>query len=191
MNNLTDARVAISWAFREGKVGKVSTVYEIESNYVVAVVTNELEEGPKPFEKVKEEIRPLVKNEKIGEYLVKQLTGKTGTLEEIANAFGADAKVGTSSDLKINATSLPTIGFDPLAIGGAFSASAGKRTAPIVGETGVAIFEMKNLTTAPAIGDYTMFRNQLKQGLDGRVGYYITEAIREGANIKDKRYRMY
>ncbi|MFN7235239.1 MAG: peptidylprolyl isomerase, partial [Cyclobacteriaceae bacterium] len=191
MNNLNDARVTISWAFREGKAGKVSPVNEIEGNYVIAVVTNELEEGAKPFEKVKEEIRPIVKNEKIGEYLVKQLTGKTGTLEEIAKGFGADAKVGTSSDLKINATSMPTIGFDPIAIGGAFSVAAGKRTAPIIGETGVSIFEMKNLTPAPAIGDYTMFKNQLKQGLDGRVGYYITEAVREGANIKDKRYRMY
>lgn len=191
MNNLNDARVTISWAFREGKAGKVSPVNEIEGNYVIAVVTNELEEGAKPFEKVKEEIRPIVKNEKIGEYLVKQLSGKTGTLEEIARSFGADAKVGTSSDLKINASSMPTIGFDPIAIGGAFSVAAGKRTAPIIGETGVSIFEMKNLTPAPAIGDYTMFKNQLKQGLDGRVGYYITEAVREGANIKDKRYRMY
>ena len=46
-------------------------------------------------------------------------------------------------------------------------------------------------TTAPAIGDYSEFKNQLLQGLNGRSGFGISEAIKEAANIEDKRYKFF
>src|SRR5260370_391971 len=63
INNLNDARRIVTWLFREASVGKVSEVFDLENNYIVAVMTGETEEGYKPLEKVKEEITPAVKNE--------------------------------------------------------------------------------------------------------------------------------
>ena len=191
ITNLGEARQVVTWLFREGKIGKVSDVFDLDQSYAVAVMTGEVEEGIKPFDKVKEEITPAVKNELKSKKIIEQLTGKTGTLEEIAAAFGPDATVNSSSDLKLNSNTLPSVGLDPIAVGKAFALENGKRTPPFAGENGVLIIELQNKTTAPAVGDYTMFKNQLLQGLNGRSSLGISEAIKTGANIQDKRYMFF
>ena len=189
--NLGEARQMVTWLFRDAKVGKVSDVFDLDASYVVAVMTGEVEEGFKSFDKVKEEITPAVKNELKGKKLLEKLNSQKGTLEEIAAAFGADATVNSSSDLKFNSNILPSVGLDPIAVGKAFALENGKRTAPFTGENGVLIVELQNKTNAPAVGDYTMFKNQLLQGLAGKSGFGIAEAIKEGANIEDNRYKFF
>ncbi len=191
ISNLGEARQMVTWLFRDAKVGKVSDVFDLDQTYVVAVMTGEVEEGFKSFDKVKEEITPAVKNELKSKKIIEKITGKTGTLEEIVAAFGADATVNTSSDLKFNSNTLPSVGLDPVAVGKAFALENGKRTAPFAGENGVLIVELQNKTTAPAVGDYSTFKNQLLQGLNGRSGLGIADAIKEGANIQDKRYKFF
>jgi peptidyl-prolyl cis-trans isomerase D len=191
ITNLGEARQLVTWLFRDAKVGKVSDVFDLDQSYVIAIMTSEVKEGVKPFDKVKEEITPTVKNELKSKKIIEKLTGQSGSLEEMAAAFGADATVNSSSDLKFNSNTLPSVGLDPVAVGKAFSLEAGKRTAPFAGENGVLIVELQNKTTAPAVGDYTMFKNQLLQGLNSRVSFGIAGAIKEAAKIEDKRYKYF
>lgn len=191
INNLGEARQIVTWLFREAKVGKVSTVFDLTDNYVVAVMTGETEKGIKSFEKVKEQITPLVRNQLKGKYIVSKLTGKTEALDELAKQFGNDASVNSLNDLKMNTNSMPGAGFDPVVIGSLFSVENGKRSKPIMGENGVVMADVQNKTSAPAIGDYSMFKNQLLQTLNGRGGYYITEALKDAAKVEDKRYKFF
>ena len=164
----------------------------MDDEYVVAVMTGETEDGYKPFDKTKEEITPLVRNEIKGKLLIEKINAqKATTLEEIATAIGSDATVGSSSDLKLNGSNLPTAGFDPTAVGKAFSLENGKRSIPFAGENGVLVMELQNKTIAPAVGDYSIFKNQLKQAIDTRSAYIIMEAIKDGSKIKDARYKFY
>ena len=190
VNNLSDARQMVTWLFRDAKIGKVSDVFDLDDNYVVAVMTGETEKGFKSWDKVKEEITPAVRNELKGKLITEKLTAQKGTLEEIAKVY-ADASIGTSSDLKLNTNNLSTAGFDPIAVGKAFSLETGKSSQPFIGENGVLIIEMQNKTIAPAIGDYSMFKNQALQNLNNRGGLNIAEAIKEASNIEDKRYKFY
>ena len=190
VNNLSDARQMVTWLFRDAKIGKVSDVFDLDDNYVVAVMTGETEKGFKSLEKVKEEITPAVRNELKGKLIAEKLAAQKGTLEEIAKVY-ADASIGTSSDLKLNTNNLSTAGFDPIAVGKAFSLETGKRSQPFIGENGVLIIEMQNKTIAPAIGDYSMFKNQALQNLNNSGGLNIAEAIKEASNIEDKRYKFY
>ena len=190
INNLTDARQLITWLFRDAKIGKISDVVDLNDNYVVAVMTAETEKGFKSLEKVKEEITPAVRNELKGKIIVEKLAAQKGTLEEIAKVY-ADASVGSSSDLKLNTNNLSTAGFDPIAVGKAFSLDNGKRSQPFVGENGVLIIEMQNKTIAPAVGDYSMFKNQALQSLNNQSGFNIVEAIKDASKIEDKRYKFY
>jgi len=191
VNNLSDARQMVSWLFRDASKGKVSDVFDLETNYVVAVMTSETKAGYKQLEKAKDEITPFVKNELKGKLLIEKLNAQKGTLEEIAKAMGTDANVNTSSDVKLNSTSLGNIGFDPVALGKSFSLENGKRSNAFAGENGVVIVELSNKTIAPAIGDYSMFKNQLKQSLDGRIGFNIAEALKDAAKIEDNRYKFF
>ena len=191
INNLGEARQMVTWLFREAKIGKVSTVFDLNDTYVVAVMTGETEKGFKAFDKVKEEITPLVRNEAKGKYIQEKLKGKTEPLDELAKLFPRDGVVNSMSDLKLNTNSMPSVGFDPVVVGAAFSLESGKRSLPITGENGVVIVDMTNKTEAPAVGMIEMFKSQLLQTLNNRGGYYITEALKEAAKVEDKRYKFY
>jgi peptidyl-prolyl cis-trans isomerase D len=154
-------------------------------------MTGETEKGFKAFDKVKEEITPTVKNQAKAKYLQDKFKGKAEPLDELAKMFPRDAIVTSSSDLKLNANSMPSVGFDPVVIGSVFSLESGKRSIPIAGENGVVIADLQNKTEAPAIGEFGMFKSQLLQGLSSRGGYYITEALKEAAKVEDKRYKFY
>lgn len=191
INTLDDARQIVLWLFRDASKGKVSDVFDVQTSYVVAVMTKETEEGYRAFEDVKEEITPLVKNKLKGQKIAEKLKSLSGTIDEIATAYGEDATVNSSSDLKLNSNSLPGVGIDPVAVGTAFALESGKRSEPIIGQNGVLIIENNNKTIAPELGDYTMFKNQRLQTLNSQAGFNITEALKNGANIEDKRYLFY
>lgn len=191
INNLGDARQMVTWLFREAKVGKVSEVFDLDGDYVVAIMTGETEKGYKPLDKVKEEITPAVRNEVKGKQIADKLKGKTEPLDDLAKLFGADATVNSVSDLKIVTPSIPAAGFDPVLFGSLMSVENGKRSKPIIAENGVVVADVQNKTVAPGMGDYSMFKNQLQQTQNNRGGYYIVEALKEAAKVEDKRYKFF
>lgn len=190
ISSLGDARQVVQWLFRDADTGDISTVFDLQENYVVAIMTGEVKKGYKSLEAVKTEITPAVKNELKGKIITDKLAAATGTLEEVKNSFGSDANVYSSSDLRLNSNSLPNVGFDPQAIGLVFSLENGKRSKPFVGETGVMIIEVQNKTIAPAIADYAPYKISLQQAAQNR-NYSIAEAIKDRAGIEDKRYNFY
>lgn len=191
LNTLPEARQVIQWLFRDANKGDVSTVFDLQETYVVAVMTGEVEKGYKPLELVKDEITQAVKNEAKGKLIIQKLSGMSGTLEEIAAAYGSEATVSSSSDLKLSSGNLQGAGFDPLVIGQAFAPENGKRTKPFAGERGVVLVEMQNKTIAPAIGDYTSYKEQLTQAATSRNTNGIADAIKDKSDITDKRYKFY
>lgn len=186
-----EARQIVQWLFRDAKEGKVSQVFDLGDQNVVAVMTGEIEKGYKPLEVVKEDITPAVRNEVKGKMIAEKLSTLKGTLEEIAAAYGKDANVYSTSDLKLASNSIPTVGFDPKVVGTAFSLESGKRSAAVAGENGVVIIELQNKTIAPALNDYTLYVNQLEQGNQGRNSFNISEAIKDNSGIDDKRYKFF
>jgi peptidyl-prolyl cis-trans isomerase D len=191
VGNLGEARKIITWLFRDGSEGKVSEVFDLDDDYIVAVMTGETEEGFRSFDQVKEEITPAVRNILKGKKIIEKLNAQKGTLEELGKPFGTDAVVNSSSDVKLNSNTLPSAGLDPVAVGRVFSLENGKRSTPFAGENGVIVLELQNKTMAPEVGDYTMFKNELLKNLNNRSGLNIAEAIKDGSKIVDKRYKFY
>src|SRR5690606_11319238 len=155
---LGNARRVVQWLFNDASVGDVSEVFDLNGEFVVAVMTDKVKKGYKPFEMVKDEITPIVANKNRAKIIQDRLNKLEGTLEEIANAFGPEATVHTSSDLRLNSTTLPGISFDPTALGTAFRLSDGGRSKPFQGENGVIIMETIATTIAPAIADYGLYK---------------------------------
>ena len=129
--------------------------------------------------------------EKQKQYIADKLSGKTEALDELAKLFGNDASVQTSNDLKMSTSTLPGAGFDPVVVGSVFSLESGKRSKPLIGENGIVVADLQTKTIAPAIGDFSVFKNQLLQSSSNRGGYYIGEALKEAAKIEDKRYKFF
>lgn len=191
IGTLGDARQIVQWLFRDASEGEVSDVFDLQDQYVVAAMTNETKKGYRSLENVKDEIMPEVRKKIQGNVIIEKLKETEGTLEEIANAYGADANVYSSSDLKLNSNNLPTAGFDPKTVGKAFGIEGGKRSDPFPGENGVLIIEVQNKTIAPEIGDYSVYKTAIAQRNQQRSGFNIAEAIKEHAEIEDQRYKFY
>jgi peptidyl-prolyl cis-trans isomerase D len=141
---------------------------------------------------VKDEITPEVQKEVKGKLIIEKLKGLSGTLEEVAQSFGTDANIYSTSDLRLSGNSLPTVGFDPQAVGVAFSLEKpAQRSKPVAGENGVVLIELQNKTIAPAAADYSANKSQLEQNDQNRTGMGIAEAIKDYADIVDKRYKFF
>ncbi|MEM9856366.1 MAG: peptidylprolyl isomerase [Bacteroidota bacterium] len=188
---LGEARQIVRWLFTDAAEGDVSEVYELDDKYVVAVMTDATEEGYQSVSNIRNELSTKVKNEKKGKVIIDKLSGISGTLDEKAAAYGDDANVYTSSDLKLNSNSLPSVGFDPSAVGRAFSLNSGETSEPFASENGVLIIEMINKTTAPEIADYATYKTQISQNYENQARYNIAEAVKKFADIKDERYKFY
>lgn len=191
LNMLPDARNVIQWLFRDASKGDVSTVFDLQDVYVVAVMTGEIEKGYKPLDVVKDEITQAVQNEAKAKVIIDKLNNLKGSLDEIAAAYGTDATINASSDLKLSTSSLPGPGFDPKAIGEAFAPEAGKRSKPFATERGVMLVDVQNKTIAPEIADYASYKESLIQAATARNTSGIGDAIKQEANITDKRYKFF
>lgn len=191
IRGLGDARQIVRWAYNDAVLGDISPVFELDEGYVIAVLTGRTEEGTARLEDVRAEVEAKVKAETKGEQIVEKLQGLSGSLEEIASAFGPDANVYSSSDLNMSSNTLPNVGFAPKAVGKAFALNAGDVSEPIKGENGVVIIQLEAITEAPEIADYSSYKDQLRQQATQRTGFNIAEAVREFAEIEDKRYKFY
>jgi len=191
IGTLGDARQIVQWLFRDASEGEVSDIFDLQDQYVIAVMTGETDEGYRPLESVSDEIRPEVRKKVKGQMIIEKIKGAGGTVEEIANAYGNDANVYSSSDLKLASNNLPTAGFDPKAVGIAFGLENGKRSQPFQGENGVILIELQNKTIAPEIADYSAYKTAILQQNQQLNTFNIAEAIKDAAEIEDMRYKFY
>ncbi|GAB3999281.1 SurA N-terminal domain-containing protein [Spirosoma daeguense] len=188
----SEVRQIVRWAFDKGTdIGDVSEPFIVGDQYVIAVLTKKTEEDKVTVDDFRTELTAKVRNELKGEQIITKLGNASGTLESIAQKYGAGALVETADDINLATGFLRSAGVDAVALGKAFGLKPGKRSKPFAGEGGVLIMETEALTEAPAVGDYTMYKTQIQQNNTSRVGFYINEAIKEAANVEDRRAKFY
>lgn len=191
-SNLQNAGEIVRWAFNnDTKIGSVSKVFQIENQYIVALETGATSKDNVKIDDFRDELMARVRGDKKAEQIIKKLGGISGTLEQIAQKFGAGALVETANDLTLAQGTLTSAGADPTAIGKAFGLKAGKRSKPFKGDGGVFIMENVSSTPAPAIADLTMYKNSAKMMAAQRTSFYINEAIKDNAKVVDNRAKFY
>lgn len=191
IGNLGNAREVIRWLYNDASKGRVSPVFEVDDNYVIALMTSKSEAGTANLEDVREEVTSKVRNELKAEQIKSRLAEMQGTLDELAKSYGADANVYSQSDLKLSSNSLPNVGFAPASVGRAFALQSGQRSEPIVEDNGVVIIELLSITEAPEVADYTAYKTQVRQQQESRTSFDIMEAVKDNADIEDHRYRFF
>jgi len=188
---LVNPRQIVQWAFKETTaVGDVSSVFDLEDMFVVAVVTKAIQKGYPALDNVKPNIELLVVNELKGKHLVKQLTAYNGDL----------ARAGTEMNLNpvnvspffFSSRNLKGFGAENKVIGSVFGLPDGKVSQPIIGNAGVFMVRLNSLTKAaePASLDQVIntMQNSFKQSIDQEQAY---RALEESLNLVDNRIRFY
>ena len=193
-NTIQNAREVVLWAFNDDtKVGSVSNrVFEVGDNFIVAAVKAKTDKEDPKADDFKDALTTKVRNEIKAEQILKKLAGVSGTLEQMAQKYGAGALVETATGINFATGLLTTPGVDPIAIGKIFGLQAGKRSKPFIGENGVFVVETTSLINAPAIADYSQYKNQVAQRSGGMgASYLANQAIRDNAKIKDNRAKFF
>lgn len=192
VNTLQNAREIVRWAFnKDTKIDKVSPVFEIDEQYVVAVLTGKSEKSSPSIEDFRDELTLKVRNAAKADQIVQKLSGiQAPTLEAIAQKYGAGALVETANDISLATGFLTSAGLDPVALGRGFGLKQGKKSKAFKGENGVFIMEKVSEIPAPAIADYSMYKANL-QSKNFQASYLLNEAIRENAKIVDNRAKFF
>ncbi|GAB4028287.1 peptidylprolyl isomerase [Spirosoma koreense] len=192
INALTEARPVVRWAFDDKTdINSVSEPFEIGDQYVIAVLTGKTEKDKVTINDYRSELTAKVRAELKGEQILSKLGNASGSLESIAQKYGAGALVETADDVSLATGFLKSAGVDPVALGKAFGQKPGKRTKPFAGDAGVIIMETTSLTPAPTVADYALYKNQIQQNNASRLSFYINEAIKEAAKVEDRRAKFY
>jgi parvulin-like peptidyl-prolyl isomerase len=119
---LNNPRQIIRWAFNENtETGQVSEVFDLDGQFVVAVVTKAGEEGYPSLEDVKTRLDPFVYNKLKGEMLKKEMSGKS--MNELTSESGY-AKEELST-LNFTSRNLKGYGKENEVIGSFFGMSEG------------------------------------------------------------------
>lgn len=186
---LENAREMIRWAYRS-KEEAVSPVFEFGDNFVVAALARVREEGVAPLETVSDQIKSqLIRDKKavILEERISTAMATSNSIQDLSSAMGIG--VQSASRISFASFSLPAAGFEPAVIVNAVKAPEGKLTGPVKGNTGVFALAVTavNVDEVDEPGERRRILN-LYQTRSTREPY---EAIKEAANVVDKRSRFF
>jgi peptidyl-prolyl cis-trans isomerase D len=188
---LDNAKDLIKWVF-SAKKGDVSPqVFEFKDKFVVAHITGVREKGTLPLEEVKEEVIVKARRDKKAADFVKEFTtkaGATNSIDDVASKLGLG--VEKQEGLNFAAFNVINLGREDALVGTAAALKAGSISKPVVGENGVFMVTVYNITEAPTPANLNEIRMQAEQTLGGRADYEVYNALRDKANIEDHRARF-
>jgi peptidyl-prolyl cis-trans isomerase D len=191
MAGVENGRQVIRWSFSETTtVGKVSPVFEDEKKYVVAILTKIREKGTMAFDEVKEQIRPLVLNQKKADMLIEKINGfGTTDLKQIANKLNASVD---SSDLKFTARNIPGFGSEYELIGKIFTLEPGVNSGPIKGNNAVFVVQVDDISRPTAPASFAANATTLQRRFESRItGNSYLSVLKDKVEIDDNRMMFY
>jgi peptidyl-prolyl cis-trans isomerase D len=189
------ARKLVQWAFQQDKPGVISD-FDNETKYMIAKLNKVIPKGLPKAEDVREEISALVRDEKKGKDLVKELNAAaagTTDLRAIA-AKVKDATVTDTATVRFSSTFVPNAGNEPVLVGTAFGLPAGKTSKAVAGEKIAFIVQPKSVEeNAPDVAqDINGLKQQMQSMYISRLNFQgIFNSILKNANVTDTRYKFY
>lgn len=180
-------RTLVQWAFNgDTNVGDIKR-FNINNGYAVAQVTGKYKEGPMAPEDASITVLPILRKERKAAQIILASKGKA------MDAFATDnnVSVSTASALTVKSPTIPGAGSEPIIVGTAYGMAQGETSGLLEGNTGVFMIEVTNRTEAPKLDNYSTYANTLKSNAANRVNTAVYNALKEGAEIEDKRATFY
>jgi peptidyl-prolyl cis-trans isomerase D len=171
----------------KARLGEVLKPERVGDSYVVALITEALEEGTMPVSKARLIAESPIRNKKKAEILKKKI-GAVSTLEAAATILGGKT-VETADSIRIDLKASSKLRFEPKVIGASFNPSNKGKVVPeaIEGQSGVYVVRVDDVTTTPvAAGDVNAQRTMMAQQKAGTLSD-PTQGLRKAAKVKDNR----
>jgi len=179
------SRTLVRWAF-ENKIGTVSEPFDLKSQYVVAIVTNELKEGVQPATVARVLVEPILRNKKKAEQISKKIAGEKDFAKIATQNAGITANVDT---VRFNDPYLPGLGSETKVIGAAFNKKNLSTISEVIeGQNGAYFIKVNQVGALPnAMVDLNGQKKAIEQQMKQFAVYSTMESLKKSTKIVDKR----
>lgn len=190
------SRDIIKWAFGDdAEMGRISPqVYAFqdpvdlyESQYVIAGLKSEQSPGVITIDDVREQIEPIVLNEK----KAAALKGKISSTDLAAIAAEFAGEVDTARNVTMNSPFLPGLGSEPKLVAAALGMGVGQSSQVIEGNNGVYVISVTRSDELPNGGNIPQIRQQMEVRRQNQIAGQLMRNLRESAEIMDNRSQFY
>jgi peptidyl-prolyl cis-trans isomerase D len=187
-NGIENAREIVRWAYG-AKKEEVSPVFQIGEKYIVAILTKIKEKGTLPLEEVKEQVEIEAKKQKKAEKFISEFEANmksATTLEQIAQKMNLQLELSSNQSF-INGV-LGSYGREAGIVGSAFGSKAKVLSKATKGDNAVFVYVITDFTEAkPSVDKYKSNADNMSNSVRQRVDYEIFEALKDKAEIEDRR----
>ncbi|HPR32377.1 MAG TPA: peptidylprolyl isomerase [Prolixibacteraceae bacterium] len=192
---LGPVRTLIYWAFANGEKGELvqgsdrSPVFEIENQFIIAAIDQEMEEGIKAFESVQSIVeRAVIREKKLEKLEADFAAAKGASIEETAQNL--QLEVERASGFNFAYGSVNAIGYEPAVNGAALALEVNQQSNPVVGRNGVYILQLTEIQgEIPA--DFAAEKKSMFANASYRTGYQAYQTLKDNTEIADKRSKFY
>ncbi len=187
---IDNPRQIIRWAFDEKtKAGEVSTIFDLDNMFVIAALTKKSDKGIPELEMIKEQIEPLVRNKKKGDYLVQKMNEMDKDLQKVADTY--QVEIEQLDDLNFDSRMFSGYGQENIAIGTVFTMNEGEVRA-VAGSNSAFLLKLKTIHKADETDDISAIVNEqrttFQNSIRGNASYRAIEKI---SVIEDNRLLFY
>ncbi|NHF61525.1 peptidylprolyl isomerase [Flavobacteriaceae bacterium TP-CH-4] len=180
-------RSIVQWAFNpETKLGEIKR-FNINSGYAVVQLTAKYDEGLISVEDASATVLPKLRKERKAAQIIGANKGKS--MEDFAK--DNNVSVANASSVTVKSPTIPGAGSEPAVVGTAFAMEEGETSDLLEGNTGVFMVTVTKKEKPIELDNYSTYANTLKNNRVGKVNTAVVDALKEKAEIEDKRSTFY
>ncbi len=191
ITGISNPRQIVRWAFDENtKVGDMSSIFDLDDMYVVAVLTKIVPEGLTPYEDIVDRYEYVIKKEKKGAMLAEQ-----------AKAYGTDyqkmidnlkGEKTTVDNVTFEGRGFGNFGVEDKVIGTVIGMKEGEMSEPIVGGNGLYVVKVTKETPAAATTDYSNIQREQRSRFNNQIlNNAVYSALKDNVKIEDNSILFY
>ena len=191
ITGIDNPRQIVRWAFDDKtKVGEVSSIFELDNMFVVAALTEIIPEGYAPMEKIAEQYKYQILNQKKGEKAVEMLKALGTDYDRMVSELGAEST--TVSDVNMESRMIGNFGVEGDVVGTILGMKEGEVVGPVAGNSSA--FIIKNVKvgeTAENPDLSSILRDKTAQFNNKVLNSGVYNALKKNAKIEDNRVIFY
>ncbi|BDW91981.1 MULTISPECIES: peptidylprolyl isomerase [Flavobacteriaceae] len=184
---LGSQRSIVQWVFNEDtSVGDIRR-FNVNNGYAVVQLTKKYKKGLMAPEDASATALPAIRKERKAQQIISANQGKA--MEAIAS--DNNVSVSTASAVTLSSPTIPGAGREPLVVGSAFALDVNQTSKLIEGNSGVFMIKVTNKTEAADVENYSTYAQNLQSSAAARVNGSVYNALKDKAEIEDKRATFY
>ncbi len=191
ITGLSNPRQIVRWAFDENtKVGDMSSIFDLDDMYVIAVLTKSVDEGLTPYEDIAERYQFVIKKEKKGAMLAEQAKAYGTDYQKMIDALNGEKT--TVDNVTFEGRGFGNFGVEDKVIGTVMGMKEGETSEPIVGGNGLFVVKVTKETPAAATTDYSNIVREQRTRFNNQIlNNSAYSALKDNVKIEDNSILFY